>query len=83
MGVLHRQKELIALPLSHLEPSTDVEKHVVHTCFISKHTFNARINSPSPFNFSTQCLKAPYFSRLKKYQPSAGKKGGIVGTMTF
>ena len=38
---------------------------------------------PVPSTFSTQGLKAPYFSRLKKYQPSAGKKGSIVGTMAF
>ena len=38
---------------------------------------------PVPSTFSTQGLKAPYFSRLKKYQPSAGKKGGIVGTTAF
>ena len=36
-----------------------------------------------PSAFSTQGLKALYFSRLKKYQPSAGKKGGIVGTTAF
>ena len=36
-----------------------------------------------PSTFSTQGLKAPYFFRLKKYQPSAGKKGGIVGTTAF
>ena len=38
---------------------------------------------PVPSAFSTQGLKAPYFSRLKKYQPSAGKKGGIMGTTDF
>ena len=58
------------LPLSDLEQSTGVGKRVIHTSFISKHAFNGRINSPSE--------EAPYFSRLKKYQPSAGKKGGMI-----
>ena len=63
------------LPLSDLEQSTDVEKHAVHTCFVSKHAFNAHINSPSPFNFVHSRFKstlffsteeAPTFSREKK-----------------
>ena len=61
MRVLHREEELDALPLSDLEPSTDVEKLAIHTCFISRHMFNAYINSPNPSTFSTQGLKTPYF----------------------
>ena len=74
MGVLHRQKELIALPLNDLEPSIDVEKHVVHTCFISKHTFNAHINSPSPFNFLYSRFKSTIFFPTN-LQP--GKRGAL------
>ena len=64
------------LPLNDLEPSIDVEKHVVHTCFISKHTFNARINSPSPFNFLHSRFKSTIFFPTEDVPTFSREKGG-------
>ena len=83
LGVLHRQKEHIALHLSDLEPSIDVEKHVVHTCFISKHTFNARINSPSPFNFLHSRFKSIIFFPTEEVPTFSREKGGHCGYHDF
>ena len=83
MGVLHKQKELIGLPLSDLEPSTDVEKHVVHTCFISKHTLNAHINSPSPFNFLHSRFKSTIFFPTEEVPTFSQAKGGHCGYHGF
>ena len=83
MRVLHRQEELVVLPLSDLEPSTDVEKHAVHTCFISKHTFNARINSPSPFNFLHSRFKNTIFFPTIEGPTFSREKGGHCGYHDF
>ena len=64
------------LHLSDLEQSTDVEKHAVHTRFISKHTFNARINSPNPFNFLHSRFKCTVFFQTEETPTFSWKKGG-------
>ena len=56
---------------------------MVHTCFISKHTFNARINSPSPFNFLHSSFKSTIFFPTEEVPTFSWEKGGIVGTMDF
>ena len=50
------------LLLNYLKQPTDVEKHAVHTRFVSKLAFNARINSPSPFYFLYSTFKSTVFS---------------------
>ena len=71
------------LPLSDLEPSTDVEKHAVHTCFKSKHTFNARINSPSPFNFLHLRFQNTIFFPTEEVPTFSREKGGHCGYHGF
>ena len=64
------------LPLSDLEQVTDVEKRVVFMRFIFKHAFNARINSPSPFNFLQSRFKSTVFSLTEEAPTfSQGKMG--------
>ena len=64
------------LPLSDLEPSTNVEKHAAHTCFISKHTFNARINSLIPFNFLHSRFKNTVFFPTEEVPTFSWEKRG-------
>ena len=64
------------LPLSDLEPSIDVEKSVVPTRFVSKHAFNACINSLSPFNFLHSRFKSTVFSPKEEAQTFSRGKGG-------
>ena len=83
MQVFHLLEKLDALSLSDLEQSTDVEKHAVHMRFISKHTFNARINSPSPFNFLHSRFKSTVFFPTEEAPSFSQKKWAIVSTMAF
>ena len=78
MRVLHLQEELSTLSLGDLEQSTDVEKDAVHTCFISKHTFNACINSPSTFNFLYSRFKSTIFFPTEEAPTFSRKKMGAL-----
>ena len=71
------------LPFNDLEPSTDVKKHAVHTCFISKHMFNARINSPSPFNFFHSRFKNTIFFPTEEVSTFSREKWGHCGCHGF
>ena len=71
------------LPLGDLEPSTNVKKHAVHTFFISKHTFNTRINSPSPFNFLQSRFKNTVFFPTEEVPTFSREKGGHCGYHGF
>ena len=64
------------LPLSDLEQPTDVEKHAVHMHFVSKHAFNAHINSLSPFNFLHSRFKSTVFFPTKEALTFRQGKGG-------
>ena len=64
------------LPLSDLKQSIDVEKHVVHTRFVSKHVFNAHINTPSPFNFLHSMFKSTVFFSTEEAPTFNREKGG-------
>ena len=75
--------ELAALPLSDLKPSNDIEKHAVHKYCISKHTFNARINSPSPFNFLHSRFKNTVFFPTEEVPTFSREKGGHCGYHGF
>ena len=71
------------LSLNDLEQPTDVEKHAVHMRFVSKHTFNARINPPSPFYFLHLKFKSTVFSQTEEAPTFSREKRGIVSTMAF
>ena len=72
-----------SFPLGDLKQPTDVEKHALPMHFVSKHALMHSLILPVPSAFSTQGLEASYFPQLKKHQPLAGEKGGIVSTMAF
>ena len=83
LRVLHSQEELATLPLNDLEQSTDVKKHAVHMRFISKHTFNARINSPSPFNSLHTRFKSTVFFPIEEVLTFSREKEGHCGYHGF
>ena len=71
------------LPLSDLEQSTGVRKCAVHKRFISKHAFNGRINSPSPFSFFHSRSKSIVFFPTEEVSTFSREKGGHCGYYGF
>ena len=71
------------LPLSDLEQSTGVGKRTVNTCFLSKHAFNGRINSLSPFIFLLSRSKSTVFFPTEEVSTFSREKGGHCGYHGF
>ena len=64
------------LPLSDLKQPTNVEKRAVPMLFVSKYVFNARINSPSLFNFLHSRFKTTVHSLIEEAPTFSWGKGG-------